>query len=199
MWHIYHMTGGSLPAHAIAWPDMWIRLAFGEKGSAVNWQALFFSADGRIGQKDFWIAVLIMLVIWVLAPALHILAPVVWLVVAYCWVCVFAKRLHDFGKSGWLILLPAAVWAAAFILAMVFGGLTAWGAIMTAMSSGREAMPWTVFMGALGSMLAFFALAGLAKFVFVLWVGLSRGDAGENRYGPPPSSLLSTPAASPPA
>ncbi len=165
----------------------------------MNWQALFFSADGRIGQKDFWIAVLLMFVVWFVAPVLHLLAPVVWLVVAYCWVCVFSKRLHDFGKSGWLMLLPVAVWTAAFILAMVFGGLTAWGAISTAMTAGREPVPWTVFLGALGSMLALFAVAGLVKFVFVLWVGLSRGDVGENRYGPPPSSLLSTPAASPPA
>jgi uncharacterized membrane protein YhaH (DUF805 family) len=165
----------------------------------VNWQALFFSADGRIGQKDFWIAVLIMALIWVLAPALHVLAPVIWLVVIYCWVCVFSKRLHDFGRSGWLILLPVAVWAAAFILAMVLGGLTALGAIYTAVTSGREPESWTLFLGALGSMLAFFAVAGLVKFVFILWVGLSRSDAGDNRYGPPPSSLLSTPAASPPA
>jgi uncharacterized membrane protein YhaH (DUF805 family) len=161
----------------------------------VNWQSLFFSADGRIGQKDFWIGVLLLTLIWFLAPILHLLAPVVWLVVMYCWVCVFSKRLHDFGKSGWLILLPVAVWTIAFILALILGGVTAWSAITTAMTSGREPTSWAVLIGALGSMLTFIAIAGLVKFVFILWVGLSRGDAGENRYGSPPSALL--PAATP--
>jgi uncharacterized membrane protein YhaH (DUF805 family) len=166
---------------------------------AVNWQALFFSAEGRIGQKDFWIAVLILTLIWFLAPALHLLAPIVWLVVMYCWVCVFAKRLHDFGKTGWLILAPTAVWIVAGVLAMVFGGLTAFGAISTAMTAGREPVPWTVFLGALGSMMALLGVAALVKFVFVLWVGLSPSEARDNRYGPPPSSLLARPVASPPA
>jgi uncharacterized membrane protein YhaH (DUF805 family) len=165
----------------------------------VNWQALFFSGDGRIGQKDFWIGVLILALIWFLAPVLHLLAPIIWLVVAYCWVCVFSKRLHDFGKSGWLMLLPVGVWMGAFILAMVFGGVTAVSAIATAMSAGREPVSWTVLFGALWTMLALFGVAALIKLVFLLWVGLSPGDPDQNRYGPPPPSLLSTPTASPPA
>ena len=107
--------------------------------------------------------------------------------------------LHDFGRNGWLILLPLAVWITAFVLAMAFGGLTAVGAIATAMSAGREPASWTVLLGALWTMLALFGVASLIKFVFVLWVGLSPSEAGGNRYGPPPSSLISTPVASPPA
>lgn len=165
----------------------------------MNWQALFFSADGRIGQKDFWIGVLALLLMWFLAPVLHLLAPVIWLVVMYCWVCVFSKRLHDFGKSGWLILLPVAVWTLALILATIFGGLTVLGAIATGMTAGMHPGSWGVMLGALGIMLTMFGVAALEKFVFVLWVGLSPGDPGENRFGSPPGSMISSPAPVPPA
>ncbi len=43
----------------------------------------------------------------------------------------------------------------------------------------------------------FLCIAGVAKIVFLLWVGLSAGDRGDNRYGPPPVSLLTTPPAPP--
>ncbi len=155
----------------------------------MNWQSLFFSAEGRIGQAQFWMAVLILLVVWFFALALHVFAPLIWLVVAYCWVCVFAKRLHDFGKSGWLMLLPVAVWTIALTLGMIFGGITAISGLITAFTAGLHPASWAMLIGALGTMFAMFALAALVKFIFLLWVGLSPGDPGENRFGPPHGAL----------
>jgi uncharacterized membrane protein YhaH (DUF805 family) len=157
----------------------------------MDWRTLFLSADGRIGQKDFWVGVLILFVIWLLAPALHILAPLVWLLLLYPWVCVFAKRLHDFGKSGLLILVPFIVAFVAVMFAGIFGGVTVVSAIWAAAQGGYQPTPWAMLFGALTVALGFLAFAGLVKFIFILWVGLSRGDPGPNRYGPPPSPVTS--------
>lgn len=158
------------------------------------WQTLFLSPEGRIGQKDFWIGVLILFVIWVVTPfVLHILSPIVWLVLLYPWVCVFAKRLHDFGKSGMWILAPFVVGFCAGVLGVIFGGVTILSAIWTAMMGGMHPVSWAVLLGAFGTMMAFIAVAGVVKLVFILWVGLSTGDTGANRWGPPPGSLTSRP------
>lgn len=157
----------------------------------MDWRTLYLSADGRIGQKDFWLGALILFVIWVLTPLLHILAPLAWLLLLYPWTCVFAKRLHDFGRSGFLILVPFVVGCLAVLAALVFGGVAALSAIFGAAQGGMGAGSWALFAGALGTAGAFLALAGLVKLIFILWVGLSRGDPGPNRYGPPPVSLTS--------
>jgi len=160
----------------------------------MDWQALFLSGDGRIGRKDFWIGVLILFIAWTIAPIFHLLAPLIWVLLLYPWVCVFAKRLHDFGKSGWLIAIPFAVGAAAVCLGMLFGGLAAIGALWGIASEGLEPNAWAVAFGSLGIMAGFLALAGVVKIVFVLWVGLSPGGPGENRFGPPPARDLVLPA-----
>jgi uncharacterized membrane protein YhaH (DUF805 family) len=161
----------------------------------MDWRTLFLSPEGRMGQKDFWIGFLILFVIWLLSPILHVLALLVWLALLYAWICLFAKRLHDMGKSAWLMLLPFGVAVIAGCLALVLGGVSAVSAIWAAAQGGFEPASWTAFFGALGAMVAFLGIAGLVKLVFILWVGLSRGDAGPNRWGPPPGSLTS-PAAS---
>ena len=152
----------------------------------MNWQVLFLSAEGRIRRKDFWIGALILVVVGCLSVLFHILAPLIWLALLYPWVCVFSKRLHDFGKSGFLILAPVAVGVVAFVLALVFGGIGAIGALVTAANGGSEPSSWAVLFGALGVALVFLSIAGLFKLVFILWVGLSPGAPGENRYGPAP-------------
>lgn len=153
----------------------------------MDWSKLFLSAEGRIGQKDYWIGVLILFVAWVLSHLAHVLAPFVWLILIYPWVCVMAKRLHDFNKSGWMILIPVVVGVIALLGAVVVAGAAAIGAAFTAFSeAGLDTAGWMAVAGAFGVALAFICVAGLVKLIFLLWVGISRGDVGPNRYGPPP-------------
>ena len=162
----------------------------------MNWQTLFLSPEGRIGQKDYWIGLLILFAVWVLSPVLHILAPLVWVALFYPWVCVAAKRLHDFGKSGWLVLVPVVVGIVALTLGVIFGGVSLFSAGYVAFNDGFEPSTWAVLLGALGVMLAFLCIAAVVKLVFLLWVGLSAGDPAANRYGPPPGAVTApTPAA----
>jgi uncharacterized membrane protein YhaH (DUF805 family) len=157
----------------------------------MDWQTLFLKHDGRIGQKDYWIGALILFVIWMLSSALHLLAPLIWLALVYPWVCLIAKRLHDFGKSAWLILVPLVVACICGLLAVIFGGVSAVAAFVSAAGDWTDPRAWGVFAGALGLAVAFVAVAGLVKIAFLLWVGLRRGDVGPNLYGPPPVSLIS--------
>ena len=155
----------------------------------MNWQTLLLSPEGRISQKDFWIGVLVLVCLWLVSHFLHVLAPLIWLLLVYPWVCIYAKRLHDFGKSGWLVLLPIVVGIGALCLGLLFGGLGAIGALVAIFTNGAEPSAWAAVFAGLGIMLAFLGLAAIAKLVFMLWVGLSPGDPGDNRYGPPPGAL----------
>ena len=153
----------------------------------MNWQSVFFSSNGRLGQKDFWVAVLALICAWVLSLALHFLAFFAWLVLAYAWICVLSKRLHDAGRSGWLILIPVAVGCAAVCISLVIAGV---GAITAFATGSSEASNWAVLWGALGVSAVLWGLAGLVKLVFILWVGVAAPDTGENRYGPPASPWI---------
>lgn len=167
----------------------------------MTWQSVFFSSNGRMGQKDFWIAALILVVAWVLSHALHVFAFFAWLLIWYCWICVLAKRLHDAGRSGWLVLAPFVVGIAATCIALVVGGLAAISAFATGGGMHSDPGSWAMLWGSLGFAAMLFSIAGLINLVFLLWVGLSSGDAGDNRYGPPPPSWISPaapPAAAPP-
>ena len=153
----------------------------------MTWQSIFFSSNGRIGQKDFWIAALILFVAGILSFVLHLLAPLAWLVLAYCWICILSKRLHDAGRSGWLVLLPFVVGCAAVTISLVIGGIAVIWAIATGGGAGLDP---SVLWGSLGTAAALWGIAGLVKLVFLLWVGLSAGEAGDNRYGPSPAPWI---------
>ena len=155
----------------------------------MHWQTLFFSAEGRIGRKAFWTAALVLFVAWILSHLLHIFAPLIWLVLIYVWVCVYAKRLHDFGRSAVLILLPFVVIFIALTAAVVFGGLSVIGLLITGAMHGIDPSGWAVMFGGLGVMAVCLAIAGLAKVLFLLWVGLTPGDPSANSYGPAPGPL----------
>lgn len=69
-------------------------------------------------------------------------------------------RLHDIGKSGWLVLWPIGLELLGVISAVVF------------------LPPQQVFV-----------VGGLIVLVIVglmTWLGCIRGEGGENRFGPPP-------------
>jgi uncharacterized membrane protein YhaH (DUF805 family) len=153
----------------------------------MNWQSVFFSANGRMGQKDFWIAALILFCAWFLSLALHLLAPLAWLLIIYAWICILSKRLHDAGRSGWLILVPFAVGCAVGCISLVIAGV---GAIAAFATGSNDASNWAAFIGTLGIVAALWGVAGLVKLVFILWTGVGAASAGENRYGPPPAPWI---------
>jgi uncharacterized membrane protein YhaH (DUF805 family) len=91
----------------------------------MDWTYLFTSFEGRISRQPFWIGVLILWVIQMVAAAVtfglfgenlgNILFSVISLVMIYPSLAVGVKRWHDHDKSGWwmlilLIPLVGAIW-----------------------------------------------------------------------------------------
>ncbi len=91
---------------------------------------------------------------------------------AYAWICLYAKRLHDMGRSGWLILCPILVSLLGLSAAAAF-----WLHNFNA-KSDSPSLFW-VSIGSLGG-------ACLIDMMFVAWVGISPSEADENPYGPAP-------------
>ena len=153
-------------------------------GQVMDWKALYLTAEGRLGQRDFWIAWLILFVAGVVSRLIPLLGVVIALALIYPYVCITAKRLHDFGRSGWLAAAPLVAGLALGIVAMLLGG-----AAMMAGIFGRGAAGLAM-MGGMGLMVMLWSVAGLAGIVFLLWVGLTRGDGQPNAYGPPPAPVF---------
>jgi uncharacterized membrane protein YhaH (DUF805 family) len=145
-----------------------------------DWKRLFLSADGRIGRQEYWIGFLLMLGVSVVLRFIPILGPLLSLALIYPQICVGSKRLHDFGKSGFLMLVPFGIVAVATVLAIVLGG----AAILSGLA-GNTANAAGAISAGIGAGLVFL-LAILACLGFTIWVGVMASDPGENRYGPAP-------------
>lgn len=146
----------------------------------MDWKALFLTSQGRIGQKDFWIGFAILFVGGFVLGLIPLVNMISGFVLIYPTVCIFAKRLHDFGKSGWLAATPYAIGLLGVVLMMMVGG----GAMFASMMGDSAAAAGA--MGAMGAIGLIAVLLFVAYIGFVLWVGLSKGDPGANAYGPPP-------------
>ena len=150
----------------------------------MNWQFLFLSANGRIGQKDFWIGFLILFVAGLILGMIPVLGMLIGLALIYPNVCLYSKRLHDFGKSGWLAAVPYVILAVAMLIAGLTGGAAMFGAM-----SGNAAGASAAAAG-LGMSMLIIVLAGLVGIGFLLWVGLTKGDPASNQYGAPTPSMF---------
>jgi len=155
----------------------------------MDWKNMFFSADGRIGRQEFWIGFLILLGVGVVLNFIPLIGQVLSIVTIWCWICLYTKRLHDMGKSGWTQLLPIGASFAAGVFAAVSGG----AAIIATAMQGDNADPTAMVAGLGAAALAILA-ATLVCLIFLLWVGLSGGQAGENRFGPAPGTPAPMPA-----
>lgn len=72
------------------------------------------------------------------------IGPFAWLAF-YPLVCVFSRRLHDMGRSGWWSLLPVVLTPAAFGVA-ISGGVAMGGVILVAAGQLLFAMIWLPFL-----------------------------------------------------
>ena len=173
--------------HILNWPvrdSMAIQRLMGVGGRRMDWKSLFFSGDGRIGRQTFWIGFAVLMGAWVIINMVPGFGQLIAIAMTWCWICLYAKRLHDMGKSGWLVLVPVLTWVVALVIAFIAGGA---GIIAAAMHTGDRAM--AAFWGGMGGAVLAFGLAGLVNLGFLLWVGLTAPTPGENAYGPHPAAV----------
>ncbi|WP_027710600.1 DUF805 domain-containing protein [Dickeya chrysanthemi] len=124
-----------------------------------------FSFRGRVGRRDFWLGMVIVLALIV---GLFVLASTGWLetqkaafmLVVLLWplTAILVKRLHDRNKSGW--------WALALVLAWMLG-------------NGNWAMLPPLGQWGVGRF-----LPTLIAVMMLLDCGAFGGTAGANRFGP---------------
>jgi uncharacterized membrane protein YhaH (DUF805 family) len=154
----------------------------------MNWGALFFSAEGRLEQPRFWLGVIILCLFGVLVHLFPLIGSALWLVSLYCWICLYTKRLHDIGRSGWWQLAP---WVASLVL-LVFGGLafvtTLIGALVVGLMSEHLRLGVGFLVSGFGTGFVLLMLSASAHVVFLLIVGLIRSERGANRYGAEPGA-----------
>ena len=147
----------------------------------LDWQKLLFSFEGRTRRSHFWIGWLICLGAGVVAGMIPIIGQIISLALIWPNLAIAVKRLHDMGKSGWLAAIPWVVGIVGAIAAVSMMGVSA----LTNASALEEGDPAAV-MALMGPAMGLFAVIGLICLGFLLWIGLSDGQPGDNRYGPNP-------------
>lgn len=159
----------------------------------MNLTHVLFSPNGRIGQQEYWIGILIIVGANLLLTWLPFIGTIIWLGLIYVGICVYGKRLHDAGKTAWI---HGLVWLMQFGLGII-GFILAGGAILAAISAGGSSGEPNIaaILGASGSLILVAGLGFLIWIVYTIWVGISAGDPGANRFGPPPGVVKSPTAA----
>ena len=155
----------------------------------------FLSFRGRIGRGLFWAACLANFCAAFLldflanedndadsSTAIDVVCIAVAVVLLVSAASVGAKRFHDRGKTAWLLLIPAVLFAiSGGIEALSGSGLS--HAIAYSMGQAPEALNGVIY-----SLLA----ALLIDCGTILWLsislGIMPGDEGANRYGPAPTA-----------
>jgi uncharacterized membrane protein YhaH (DUF805 family)/uncharacterized membrane protein YphA (DoxX/SURF4 family) len=139
-------------------------LSLGESEQNTSFNAVFVLPGGRTSRRQFAWALLplALATLWYVnkGPAVNYVAWGV-LVLLYPAVVLHVRRLHDMGRSGWLMLVPT-------LLAVVAMGI--WAGRIDLGSPLNSALPMA---------------AGVVFAAFALWGGIAKGRAETNPFGPP--------------
>ena len=173
-------------------------------GDVIDFQTLFLSSQGRSAPQEFGRglilltgAVLILRILTVyVSPSFNIIE----MTLIYCYACLFSKRLHDAGQSGWLYIVFAFGWLiASGLLQAVFMSLLApegmalmselWGLLLlgkseeatTFMQTNAQVIQQAILLPDLLSFLVASGLVGFAAYSMT-------SDPKQNRYGRPTRS-----------
>ena len=151
---------------------------------AFDWQKLLFSFEGRTRRSHFWIGWLICLGVGVVAGWIPLLGGLISLALIWPNLAISVKRLHDMGKSGWLVAVPWVLSILGIIIGISMIGVSA---ITNAAALERED-PAAIF-ALIGPAFGLVAVLFLINLGFLLWIGLSEGQPGDNRFGSNPKGF----------
>jgi uncharacterized membrane protein YhaH (DUF805 family) len=140
------------------------------------------SLRGRLRRGQFWLAFFVVLVGGAYSSQeQNSTATIIGLLTLYVALCVYGKRLHDFGKSAWYMIMP---------LGATFGMYAYTAAALS--QANRETIRQ------LFEMLQVTYLGLLVLWlVMTLWVGIHPSQKGDNRFGMDTSERRRLPTAPP--
>jgi len=149
-----------------------------------DWKHLFFSFEGRARRSHFWIAWLVCLGLGVVFGWIPLLGFILSIALIWPNLAITVKRLHDMGHTGWFAAIPYAV---GFIGTIVAFSMIGASAFLNAAALEKED-PAAIF-ALVGPAMGLFGLMFLVGLGFLLWIGLTDSQRGENRFGPNPKGL----------
>lgn len=151
---------------------------------AFDWKQLFFSFEGRIRRSHFWIGWLVCLGAGVVAGWLPVIGAVISLALIWPNLAITVKRLHDMGHTGWLAAIPWVVGVVGGIVAVSMMGVSA---VLNARALENEDP--AAILALIGPAFGLLALMLLVCLGFLLWIGLTDSQRGDNRFGPNPKAI----------
>ena len=135
----------------------------------------------RMSRKTYWISVGVLAGVVVLISVVPVLSNASW-GLSFVWFLIWAPRLHDFGRSAWLMVIPVAVQIGVGIAGIALGGDTFEKIMMGDVDAISQNDP-----GALVFVLVMLAVLAV-QIAFTVLVGIPSGDPGPNRFGDAPKS-----------
>jgi len=148
---------------------------------AYDFATAMLSFNGRLRRQHFWISWLILLGAGVVLGWIPILGALLSIAMIWPNLAITVKRLHDMGKSGWFAVIP---W-----VANIVGFIMIIGAVGTAVITNPQAFESedpSVALSMLGSMMGGLSIMLLVGLGFLLWIGISDSQKGDNKFGPNP-------------
>ncbi|WP_395944581.1 DUF805 domain-containing protein [Brevundimonas sp.] len=156
-----------------------------------DWRNRLFSLNGRMERAYFWTAILVMVLIQLAAFGLLALLPeadqlprIVFVAALWPYLAVTTKRLHDIGRTGWLVAIPFGLITLVVQVATVIVIMgSVYGVLAISIDSGPSTRAFqTVAATAVGAG----ALVLLIQLTFVSLIGFWPGQTHDNRFGAPP-------------
>ncbi len=146
----------------------------------IDWVNLFFSFNGRIRRTHYWIGWAIVFVVGLVIGMIPFLG-VLGILLLWPNLAIGVKRLHDMGKTGWLIAIPYVVQMLTVIYVIATIGMAAF-----ADPDGFDDMPPEQALALLGPTMGALLIAMVVSIGFWLWMGIAESQRGDNKYGPNP-------------
>jgi uncharacterized membrane protein YhaH (DUF805 family) len=145
---------------------------------------------GRATRAEYWWWALFSLIVQIVTSGQNAIGDLIDLAILLPSVAVAIRRLHDTNRRGWWLTLPIGSLCLAFIAFLTFVVSPQFKLVDLGNWDFSEGMPFIAtfegmpFIATLVIRLALISavITGVASVVFMLL----RGDAGENRFGPPP-------------
>jgi uncharacterized membrane protein YhaH (DUF805 family) len=139
---------------------------------------------GRATRAEYWWWALFSLIVQLVTSGQNAIGDLIGLAILLPSVAVTIRRLHDTNRRGWWFALPIGSLGLAFITFMAFAVSTAFSLVDPSEWDPQNLFDGGSFIAILIIVLALISAVttGVANFVFTLL----KGDAGENRFGPPP-------------